>query len=118
MEPCEAAEADKEDHHQGQTQYGTSKVVEDLPATDGVHLILYLNALLVAYLVEQPADDLPVASGPAVVTLGIINIVGRVVVKQFQIVDQAAADMAAFDQVVAEDEVFREGTFQHLLEYL
>ena len=42
------------------------------------------------------------------VTLGIVDVVGRVVVEEFKVVDETAANVAAFDEVVAEDEVLRE----------
>ena len=65
----------------------------------------------------EPGDNLPVATGPAVMAFGIVDIVGGVVVEEFDIVDESATDMAAFEKVVAEDEVVGEGAFEDLLEY-
>ena len=109
--------AGKDDGQHSQAQHRAAQVVEYLPAPDGVHLVLDFLAALVTYRIAQPANDLPVAARPAVVPLGVVDIVARVVVEQLQVVDQAAAYVAAFYKVVAQNQVFGEGAFQHFLEH-
>ena len=66
---------------------------------------------------REPGNNLPVAACPAVVALGIVDVVAWVVVEHLHVVDEAAANVAALQQVVAENEVLREGPFQHVLEH-
>ena len=118
MCPCDAAESHKKYNQQSEAQHRAAQVVENFPASDGVHLVLHFFTLFVAHAVFQPAYYLPVAARPAVVPLGVVDVVGRVVVEKLQVVDEAAADVAALDKVVAQYEVFRESALQHLLENL
>ena len=117
MEPGDSNKAHEEDNQQCQAEHRATQVVEYLPAADGVHLVLDAFAALVAHLAAEPRDNLPVATSPAVVALGVVDIVRGVVVEHFHVVDEAAADVAAFKQVVAEDKVLGESAFQHLLEH-
>ena len=109
--------ARKDHEHHAQAEHRPAQVVEYFPSTDGVHLVLYALATLVAHMGREPGDDLPVAARPAMVALGVVDVVGWVVVKDLHVVDEAAAYVAALQQVVAEDEVLREGPFEHLLEH-
>ena len=118
MHRSDAAESYQQHNHQCQAQHRPAQVVEYLPPSDGVHLVLHLLAALVVNLVAQPADNLPVATRPAVMAFGVVDIVGGVVVEQLEVVDQSAADVASLDQVVAQNQVLGECAFQHLLEYL
>ncbi len=52
------------------------------------------------------------------VTFGVVDVVGGVVVEQLEVVDKSATYVAALDKVVAEDEVLGESAFQHLLEHM
>ena len=120
MLPCGYAYAvsEKDKHQNSETKYRTAQVVENLPAADGVHLILHLVAVFVTHGVFQPTYYLPVAAGPAVVTFGVVDVVGGVVVEQLEVIDKSATYVAALDKVVAEDEVLGESAFQHLLEHM
>ena len=113
----EAAEAHEDHHHQRQAEHRAAQVVEYLPAADGVHLVLHPLAALVAHMAGEPGDNLPVATRPAVVALGIVDVVGGVVVEEFDVVDETTAYVAALQQVVAQDEVLGEGALEHLLEH-
>ena len=104
-------------HHDRQAEDAPAQVVEYLPAPDGVDLVLDLLAFLVAHFVLQPADNLPVATRPAVVAFSVVDIIGGVVVEKLEVVDEAAADVAALDEVVTQDKVLGEGPFQHFLEH-
>ena len=111
------AEAHKEQHHQRQAQHRAPQVVEYLPASYGVHLVLHALSPLVPHMRHQPRDNLPVAARPAVVALGVVYVVAGVVVEELHVVDEAAAYVAPLEQVVAQDEVLREGPLEHLLEH-
>ena len=109
--------ARKDHEHHAQAEHRPAQVVEYFPAADGVHLVLHALATLVAHMGREPGDDLPVAARPAMVALGVVDVVGGVVVEDLHVVDEAAAYVAALQQVVAEDEVLGEGPFEHLLEH-
>ena len=65
---------------------------------------------------HQPADDLPVAADPAVAA-GDVGVVARGrLLHHLHVADQAAARVAAFQQVVAEDAVLRQAIAQHVFE--
>ena len=74
-------------HHHAEAEDAPAQVVEYLPAADGVHLVFHALAPLVAHVWREPRDDLPVATRPAVVPLGVVDIVRRVVVEEFHVVD-------------------------------
>ena len=114
---CRKAESRHYHHHNAEAQHRTAQVVENLPAAYGINLILNTFAFLVFDFSFEPAYYLPVAAGPAVVAFGVVDVVGGVVVEQLEVVDKSATYVAAFDKVVAEDEVFGESAFQHLLEH-
>ena len=93
-----------------------AEIVEDLPTRDGVDGIGDEFAGLVWYGGKEPSRDLPVATNPAVLTAGMSGVVGRVVVDDFDVGDEAGAGVRAFDEIVREKSVAREAAVEYLVE--
>ncbi len=65
---------------------------------------------------QQPGDELPVAADPAVASLDVGAVAGRIFLVQLHVAEQAGAGVAALQQIVAEYAVFRKAASQRLLE--
>ena len=57
---------------------------------------------------EQPAEDLPVAAGPAVLAAGVGQHAGGVVVHHLHVGDQAGAGVEPLEEIVGEEHVVRD----------
>ena len=62
----------------------------------------------------NPSHDLPVAAHPAVFPPAVGTEVRRVIVDELDIGNEAGPRIGAFDQIVAEQGVFRKAALQHL----
>ena len=80
-------EADKDHDEERGIEKATTQVVEDFPLSDSVDWIFDADAFLVANGFFEPRRYLPVASCPAVVAFGVVDVVGWVVVEELYVVD-------------------------------
>ncbi len=80
-----------------------AEIVEDQPAFEQPQGIVGFAAAGGRNDGQKPGQDLPVAANPALAAIDIGDEAGGMVLDQLDIVDEAAAGEAAFDQVVAED---------------
>ena len=93
-------------------QQAAAQVVDNLPAIERRERISSSAAIRQWHTGENPAGDLPVTANPAMGPLGIALVPLRKVIEQLDIAGQPHPDMGPFDQVVAQDPVFREPSRQ------
>ena len=63
---------------------------------------------------QQPARELPVSANPAVATIYVGAVTGRVFLVQLHVAQQAGARITTFQQVVAEDAVLGKAPLERL----
>ena len=97
---------DCRDHPQDRVERA-AQIVHHLPARHGADA---------AAGGEEPGQKLPVATRPAMVARHVDIIAGRIILDHLHVADQSAARIAAFEQVMAEDGVFRDTVLQRRLE--
>lgn len=98
------AGGDQREHQRGRHE-AAAQVVEDHPARQRAERIADRAAVGARCAREEPARDLPVAARPAVPAVGVGQDAGGFAFDELDVAEEAAACVAAFDQVVAEDAV-------------
>src|SRR5690606_2205034 len=96
------------------------QVVEQFPHRQGcerVWLLLRLRSIRPGWswhARQQPAGELPVAAYPPVSPTGFRRVTGRVLFDEFDIGHQRRTRIAAFQQVVTENEILRKASVDRL----
>ncbi len=115
--------AEQEQHGQGRRHEAAPEVVEDLGARQRRQRVPDADDARLADLThvhtqsrQQPGGELPVAAYPTVPPLHVRVVARRRLFHEFDVAEQPAARVAPFEQVVAEDAVFRQASAQHVLE--
>ena len=103
--PCE---------HQQQRQrfQAASQIVQNLPACHDAQPVAHPLAVGVARPGQCPRQQLPVAANPAMPSFDIGTVARRVLLVDLHVAEQAGSCITPFDQVVAENLVIRQATFQ------
>ena len=116
--------AQQQQRGEGGRREAAPQVVEDLPARQRRQRVLHGHRMPTAWCGtgrqaqrgQEPRDDLPVAADPAVAAAHVGVVARRRILEQLHVADQSRACVAALQQVVAEDAVFRQAPAQHPLE--
>ena len=108
--------AQQEERGQGDRQQAAPQVVEQFPARQRRQGVGRTAAIGSGHTGQQPAQQLPVAAHPAITSAGIGLIGGRILFIQQHVGQQGRAQVAAFQQVMAENPVFRKALTQRALE--
>ncbi len=124
-EHCQCPREHRRDHqpaghqqdHQRRRHQAAAQVVQDLPARQRRQRVAAPPpAVRGRRPRQQPRQQLPVAADPAMATLDVGAVARRIFLEQLHVAEQAGARVATFDQVVAEDAVFRKAVVQAQLE--
>src|SRR5437867_2918280 len=79
-----------------------AQIVEDLPPVEGGKRIAFNPTAAHRHARLQPINDLPVATNPAVLPIPPRDVTARKDVEQFDVCRKADADVAAFQQIMAQ----------------
>src|SRR5207249_7181418 len=90
-------EADGSRWHQAAAQ-----IIEDLPPVEAGKRVGFTSAIAHRHAPLQPINDLPVAANPAVLSIPPRDVIARKDVEQFNVCRQPDADVASFQQIMAQ----------------
>src|SRR2546430_12143238 len=104
-----------EKKHERDRNKAAPKVVENFPPRQRRDRIADAATLGVANARQQPRQNLPVASNPAMPPDGVDLVARRIVLVKCHVAHQAAAGIDRFQQVVAQDSILPKATGQSAL---
>ena len=105
----------QQQQQQGGGNQAAPEIVEDLPLRQAGKRIGDAPGIRSRDAGQEPLGDLPVAANPTVAPIDVGVVTGRIFFVQLDVADQRRAGMAGFDQIVAEDRVFRKAAGDGLL---
>ena len=106
----------QEHHERSDFRQAAAQVVQNLPARNHRQRIRRIIAEEVRHARQQPENDLPIATHPAVLAAAERAHVRRIIVNNFDVRYQTGASVRAFNKVVAQNHVAREAVLHDLLE--
>ena len=92
----------QEKGHSRRRHQTAAQIVEDLPPVESRKRIGFHLAAAHRHARLQPVDDLPIAANPAVLPIPPRDVTARKDIEQFDVRRQPHADMAAFQQIMAQ----------------
>src|SRR5438552_9959900 len=118
---CEQAElrndqpARKEEKHEGDRNKAAAQVVENFPPRQRRDRIADAATLRAGNARQQPRQNLPVASNPAMPPDSVDLVARRIFLVKCHVAYQTAAGIDRFQQVVTQDSIFRKTAGQRAL---
>src|ERR1044072_3615273 len=97
-------------------QQTATQIVEDLPTRQGRNQVTSFLSMLIAHVFAQPSGNLPVATGPSMLSPGKRVVVRGIVVQELDVGNQGRARENRFEEIVTQQRLLRHTTFQCLLE--
>src|SRR5207248_9816389 len=107
--------AREEKKHERDRNETAAKVVENFPPRQRRDRIADAATLRVGNARQQPRQNLPVASNPAMPPDGVDLVARRIFLVQYHVAHQTAASVDRFQQVVAQNSIFWEAPGQRTL---
>ena len=101
--------------HRGRDK-AAPQIVKEFPLRQPGKGIAFAASVLSSHTPPQPTDKLPVAAYPAMAASDVRAVPRGELLVEFHIANQSGAGVATFQEVVAQDSVFGEATFERPLE--
>src|SRR5207244_3144267 len=108
--------AREEKKHERDRNETAAKVVENFPPRQRRDRIADTACLRAGNTRQQPRQNLPVASNPAMPSDGVDLVARRIFLVKCHVADQTAAGVDRFQQIVAQDSILRKAAVQSTLE--
>src|SRR5678816_854749 len=87
---------------QSRAYQAAPEIVKHFPLRDKREWILYFVSVGVRNSWKQPAQELPIAARPTMLTLGVCQVRGRIVIKQFNFSRQGSACKERLEEIVTQ----------------